>query len=150
MGAQFKAGEDIHKTVKDLISKFHPRLASVADEIAVVFKEKATQVGDAVIAGKTAKAPPLLGILGETDWKFVITLAQDEWQEMTDKQKVALLDHHLCACGAEENEKDGDLKFYVRLPDVSFYKEEVERHGYWRTSGAAPEPNHIQELFGDD
>jgi len=149
MGQPYKAGEDIHNTMKDLVAKFHPHLAVITEEIAILFKEKATQVGDAVVAGKTAKAPPLLSILSEREWKFIITLAEDEWQGMTDKQRMALIDHHLCACGAEEQEKDGDMKYYVRLPDVSFFKEEVERHGYWRTSGAAPEKNHIQELFGD-
>ncbi len=150
MGQQFKAGEDIHRTMKDLIAKYHPHLATIVEEIAVVFKEKATQIGDAVVAGKTAKAPPLVGILTESNFQFVITLAEDEWNGMTDKQKVALLDHHLCACGAEEEEKSGEMKYFVRIPDVSFFKDEVERHGYWRTSGAAAEPNHIQELFGDD
>lgn len=151
MGTQFKAGEDIHRTMKDLIAKFHPRLATVADDIAIVFKEKATLVGDAVISGKTAKAPPIVNLLQvERDWKFVLTLAEDEWASMTDKQRAALIDHHLCACGAEEQEKGGEMKYFVRIPDVSFFREEVERHGYWRTSGAAPEANHIQELFGDE
>jgi hypothetical protein len=145
----WRAGDDVMTTVTDLIAKYHPDLVLCEDEIAVVFKEKASTVGEAVITGKTSKAPKLLGILGEVDYKFVITLGADSWQEMSDPQRLALLDHHLCACGAEENPKTGNTKFYVRVADVSFFKDEVERHGFWRTSGAAPQPQLITDLFGN-
>ena len=146
----WKAGDDIMATITDLVAKYHPDLVLCEDEIAVVFKEKASTVGDSVVAGKTAKAPKLLGVLGEIDYKFVITLAADEWQAMSDAHRVALLDHHLCACGVEENPKTGNVRFYVRLPDVSFFKDEVERHGFWRTSGAATSNDLIMDLFGDE
>ena len=145
----WKAGDDVMDTVRDLIANYHPDLVLCDDEIAVIFKEKASSVGGTVVAGKTAKAPKLLGILGETDYKFVITLGADEWQSLSDTQRVALLDHHLCACGVEEHPKTGKTRFYVRIPDVSFFKDEVERHGYWRTSGAAASTDHISDLFGD-
>ncbi len=144
----WKAEPDVMNTVTDLISKYHPDLVLVEDEIAVVFKEKASTVGEAVIAGKSAKAPKLLGVLGEIDYKFVITLGGDHWQTLSDAQRVALLDHHLCACRVEENPKSGNMKCYIQPPDVSFYKDEVDRHGFWRTSGAAATPTLISELFG--
>lgn len=146
----WKAGDDVMTTVNDLIAKYHPDLVLVDDEIAVVFKEKSSHVGDAVVTGKTSKAPKLLGILGEVDFKFVITLGADTWQEMSDPQRIALLDHHLCACGVEENPKTGNMKCFVRIPDVSFFKDEVERHGFWRTSGVAAAPTLITDLFGDN
>jgi len=143
------AGDDVKNTVRDLVAKYHPHLATIVDEIAVVFKEKATEVGDVVIPGKTAKASPLFAVLAETPWKFVITLAADAWAALDDKQRLALLDHHLCACGAKED-KGGNMSFFVAPPDVAFYREEVERHGVWRTSGAAPSPDLITSLFGED
>ena len=145
----WKASSDVMTTVADLIAKYHPELVLCDDEIAVVFKEKSSTIGDVVVTGKTAKAPKLLGILGEVDFKFIITLGADSWQELSDPQRVALLDHHLCACGVEENPKTGNTKFFIRIPEVAFFKVEVERHGFWRTSGAAPQPNLIQDLFGD-
>ena len=39
---------------------------------------------------------------------------------------------------------------YEVITDVAFYKDEVERHGFWRTSGAKPDDDIITELFGDD
>lgn len=142
------AGDDVMNTVRDLIANYHPHLALCDDEIAVLFKDKASKVGDVVIMGKTAKASEVVALLGNTKWKFLITLAADEWQTLTDPQRMALLDHHLCGCRVEENSQTGTAKFFVAPPDVAFYKGEIERHGVWRTSGAAPTPNLIQELFG--
>jgi hypothetical protein len=146
----WKAGDDVMNTVKDLVANHHPHLALYVNEIAVVIKEKAAKVGDVEIIGKTAKAPSLLEVLSpETPVKFVITLAADAWQELDDKQRLALLDHHLCGCGVEET-KSGVTKFFVKPYDVAFFRGEMERHGVWRTSGAPPTPNLIEDLFGKD
>ena len=144
----WKAADDVVAMSKDLIAKYHPHLALCDDEIAIVFKEKATIQGDVVVAGKSAKASELFGVLGDTKWKFIITLAADTWAEFSDAEKVALLDHHLCACKCEENPQTSNMKFSVVPPDVAFYKGEIERHGMWRTSGAPPSPSMIEEIFG--
>lgn len=149
MSSVWKAGNDVMDTMRSLIANYHPHLAVCDKEIAILFKEKASQVGEAVVAGKTKKAPAILGILGEIDYKFIIEIGADVWQEMDDKQRLALLDHHLCACRVEENEKSGDYKFFVAIPDVAFFKDEVTRHGFWRTSGAPAEPDLITEMFGE-
>lgn len=146
----WKAGDEVMNTATDLIAKHHPNLAVIEGEIAILFREKAATNGEAVILGRTAKAPAILGVLGEVDFKFIITLAADEWASLSDEQKLAALDHHLCACGVIENADTGVLKCFVKLPDMAFYKDEVERHGFWRTTGAAPDPKFITELFGDD
>ena len=149
MADNWLAGDDVVNTMKDLVAKYHTRLVGCVDEIAVVFKDKASEVGDVVVAGKTAKASPLFAILAEVPWKFVITLAADAWSDLDDKQKLALLDHHLCACGAKEDKK-GNMNYYVAQPDVAFFREEVERHGVWRTSGAAPTQDLLKDIFGED
>lgn len=148
----WKAGDEVYNSLKTLIAG-KPNLAPLAaidDQILVVFKEKASKRGDAVIAGTTAKANALLSVVDEKDWKFVITLAGDEWQDMTDTQREALLFHHLCACGVVEDEQTGDVKCHVRIPDVSFFREEVENYGFWRTSGATASQDFIGDLFGTD
>lgn len=150
MADMWKAEDDVMAIVRDLVANYHPDLAICDDEIAVVFKEKASEVGDVQIIGKTGKAPQMLSVLGDTKWKFIITLAADAWQNLTDKQKVALLDHHLCACRVEESETSPAIKCYVAPPDVTFYQGELERHGMWRTTGAPPTPELLDSLFGDD
>lgn len=149
MSDPWKAGPEVYTTVQTLIANNFPLLAGMDDEILVVFKEKAAVNGDLAITGKTAKASNLLGLVSEKAYKFVITLAADEWQKMSDAQREALLFHHLCGCRAEENPEDGSVKTSVRIPDVSFYREEVEKYGFWRTSGTTPEPDFIKELFGE-
>jgi long-subunit acyl-CoA synthetase (AMP-forming) len=144
----WKAADDVVAMAKDLIAKYHPHLALCDDEIAILFKEKAAIQGEVVVTGKTAKASELFGVLGETNWKFIITLAQDQWVKMSDAERVALLDHHLCGCYAEENKTTGNQTYKVVPPDVSFFRGELERHGLWRTSGAPPTQSLIEEIFG--
>lgn len=146
------AEDDVQETMRELISQYHPDLVAVEKQTTLVFREKATKAGDGVFLGKSKKAPPLLGVLTDTDWKFVIELAWDEWQSLNSKQRVALIDHHLCACRVELDQKTQDVKrCYIQPPDVAFYKDEVERHGFWRTGHhKPPEDDLIMELFGDD
>jgi hypothetical protein len=147
MSEKWVAGDDVKAIVTDLVAKYHPHLALCLDEIAVIFKDKSTSIGDVEIVGKTNKAPDLIGVLCETKYKFVITLAADAWADMNDKERVALIDHHLCACRVEEG-KNGIPKYSVAPPDVWFYKGEIERHGMWRTSGVPPTADLIKDLFG--
>ena len=144
----WKADQDVIATVQNLIAQYHPHLALCDREIAILFKEKASQVGDVIIAGKTSKASELFGILGNTNWKFIITLAADHWSTLSDTERVALLDHHLCACKVEENKK-AEITYKVVPPDVAFYKDEFVRHGFWRTSSVTtPTQNLIDDMFG--
>ena len=149
MSDPWKAGPEVYTTMQTLIANHFPMLAGLDEEILIVFKEKASVNGDVTITGKTSKASNLLGVVSEKAYKFVITLAADAWQELSDSNREALLFHHLCGCSAEENPENGDMKCSVRIPDVSFYREEVEQYGFWRTSGTTPEPDFIAELFGD-
>ena len=58
MAEIWKAEDSVMQSMKDLVAKYHPLLVPVVDEIAVVFKEKSSKVGDVDVVGKTAKAPP--------------------------------------------------------------------------------------------
>ena len=80
----WKAPDDVMATIKDLIAKHHPHLATITGQIAVLFREKAGHAGEHVVLGKSKKAPAVLGILGDIDYKFIIEIAADEWQGLTD------------------------------------------------------------------
>lgn len=149
MSDPWKAGPEVYGTVQHLIANNFPLLAGIDDQILIVFKEKAAKSGEVVIAGKTSKASPLLGVVGEKSYQFVITLASDHWQTLSDAHREALLFHHLAACNVVEDSEDGSLACSVRVPDVSFFREEVQQYGFWRTSGAVPEEDIITELFGE-
>jgi hypothetical protein len=130
---KWKAGEALHQQVQSLIGNHHPHLADIADQIVVIFKDKCSKKGDTVILGKTSKAPNILSVLGEKDYKFVIEIGADVWDTLSENQKVYLLDHQLCFIGGEEDEKTAEMKYFISEPDVYYFSQEVLRHGSWRT-----------------
>lgn len=147
MGTIELADKDVYDIMHDLISRYHAHLANA--EIAILIKETATKTGGVVVAGKTKKVPPWVSALGEGIYHFIIEIGGDAWMDLTPKQKVALLDHHLCAMKAEEQD-DGSIKFFIVPPDVIAYQEEIDRHGVWRVHGEPAERNMILEMFGLD
>jgi hypothetical protein len=158
MAELYEADKEIRTIMVDLITRFHPDLAVIEPEIALLFKGgNAAPAGDEEAApaptkelGKTGKAPPILKAITGKDWKFVITLSQDGWMQLNDAQRVALLDHHLCGCRVTEDTEKHTYKYTVARPDVAFYKGEVERHGVWRTSGAPPTAKLVEQIFGEE
>jgi len=147
-----EASDHTYEIMRDLIKQYHPDLASVDKEIAIVMREKAGKSGGQVVLGKTKKAPGLLGVLGPVDYKFIIELAGDEWNNLTDKQRVALMDHHLCACSVDIDEVSGEIKCSLRAPDFVGFRDELERHGIWRSppQEGSDGPNLMQIFATED
>lgn len=128
----WKAEKSIVDTMLELIGKNHPDLALVSDEIAVVFREKASKSGGRVILGSSKKVTPLANALAGEDYKFVLELPADVWEEeLTSRQREALLDHLLTACRCEEDPKSGAMKCTVAKPDIMAFRENIERYGMW-------------------
>jgi hypothetical protein len=145
MGTIELASKDVYDLMHDLISRYHPDLALA--EIVILIKEKATKKGDVLTVGVGSKVAPWVSALGEATYHFKIEIGGDAWADFTPKQKVALLDHHLCGFKAEEQE-DGSIKFFTVPPDVIAYQDEIDRHGVWRVQGEPAERNMILEMFG--
>jgi len=146
------ADDEVQNSVKELIAQHHPDLVQVEDKIAVLMREKASKAGETVRLATYKKAPSVMAVLGSKDWKFILEIADDEWKSLNNKQKVALLDHCLCGCRVEIDEQNGGVKkCYIQPPDVSFYEDEVRRHGFWRSgrSFKPPEEDLIADLFGE-
>ena len=145
----WKANKEIQQQMLDLIGQNHPDLALVSDEIIVVFRDKAGKSGGQVVLGNSKKVAPLANALGNTDYKFVLELAADQWeQELTSKQRKALLDHLLTACRCEEDPKSGDLKCTIAKPDIMAFRENIERYGMWfPKEDDEPPPAPIEQIF---
>ena len=135
----WKASDEIQDKVKTLVANHHPDLILAADEIVVLFREKATKKGGKVILGASKKAPAILNILSDVECKFIIELAADEWTTLSDNERNALLDHHLCAFQVEEDPKSGEVKYFIAPPDIGYYYAEYERYGDWRPKQAEEE-----------
>ena len=140
----WKAATEIQDKVKSLVANHHPDLILVVDEIVVLFREKATKKGGKVILGTSKKAPAILNILADVDYKFIIELAADEWTLLSDDERTALLDHHLCSFQVEEDPKSGEVKYFIAPPDIGYYYGEYERYGDWRPK----EENKVEEEDG--
>lgn len=128
----WEADADVIAMLQKLIANYHPTLALIDKNIAVVMKAKASKSGGIPVLGKASRAPAILGVLGKDDYEFVLMIAADEWQTLTNTQREALLDHLLCSCKCEEVEGSGDVKCSIATPDVSFFYDELKRHGDWR------------------
>lgn len=152
MTAFYKAEKEIQDLMRELIANYHPILAQIDEEMVVVFREKAGKAGGLPVLGKAKKASPLLGVLGDVDYKFILEIAADEWITLTERQKKALLDHLLCSCLLEEDAEAGTIKCSVVPADVAFYWDELDRWGDWRprpSDGSGPKgPSTVMEVFG--
>ena len=129
---KWKANEQTHTSVKELIANHHPHLADICDDIVVIFREKSPNKGGRPILGKTSKAPAILSLLGERAYRYVLEIGFDNWNTMLPNQKMALLDHLLCFIGGEEDEQSAEMKYFMREPDIYYFQEEVDRNGHWR------------------
>jgi hypothetical protein len=145
---RWKAGDEIQESIRTLVGEAHPHLADIVDDVIVIFREKASKKGGAPVLGKTGKAPALLSLLGERQYKFILELGADTWANLDGDQRQALLDHQLCYIGGEEDEKSGDMKYHLNEPDICYFSEEIDRRGHWRPDLTPPEEEkeETQEL----
>lgn len=149
--AIWKASTEIHAQMNTLIGQYHPDLALVSKEIVVVFREKAGKSGGQVVLGNSKKVAALANAIGNTDYKFVIELAADQWEhELTSRQREALLDHLLTACRCEEDPKSGEVKCTVAKPDITAFRENVDRYGMWfpKPDEKDKGPTPVEQMFG--
>jgi hypothetical protein len=113
-----------------LIPNYHPELATA--RIHYVFINEATQKGGHEVLGKARK---LAGYqLWALEKDFVVEVALDKWNELSEPQRTALTDHLLERCFGEEDEESGEMKWKLREPDVQEFSTILERHGAWHES----------------
>jgi hypothetical protein len=148
----WKAGSEVHTLMSEILKRHHvERLYDMESKIAIIFREKSGITGGRIIHAKTRKASPLLKVLHpEDETMFLIEIGAEQWLEFSDKEKEALLDHHLCSIHVEES-KEGARNFKIAPPDFVGYKGEIERHGVWRylnTHDEEDEDDVIDQLFG--
>jgi len=148
----WKANDDIYDKMTTLIGMYHPDLALISEEIAIVFRTKAGKSGGQVILGASKKVTPLANVLSGEDFKFVLEIGADVWEnDLTERQREALLDHLLTSCRCEEDPKSGEFKCTVARPDISAFRENVDRYGMWFPKEPDDEdkgPSPVEDMFG--
>lgn len=126
MSRVFSEAESVESIAQGLIANYHPELATA--RMIFAFVDKASKKGGRELLGKVQK------ISGWHEWAmekdFLVLIPLDKWNDLSEPQRTALVDHLLERCTGEEQE-DGSMKWMVRDPDVQEFSSILRRHGVW-------------------
>lgn len=128
MPTQFDRADSVEEIAQDLISKYHSHLVNA--KIAYLFKNKSIKRGGKEVIATSEKCGPKVKALAEYD--FIITVAYPTYNDLTDKQKIAVIDHELEHCFVDEG-PDGSPKFKIVTHDVEEFNCIIRRHGLWKS-----------------
>lgn len=150
----YSPAPDVARIGGRLIAQYHQHLLKTRVEF--LFRSKASSSGGKTTLGKARKVSGLNALLATPDVVedpegtsellsfFVIEIAQDMWGFLSDKQRVALVDHELCHCKLGVNEK-GEIVLSIAAHDVEEFAEIVIRHGLWK-----PDLSQFVRSMGSD
>jgi hypothetical protein len=94
-------------------------------------RNKASSSGGEKVPGTIKKASPMERHICGGECDFIMTISLDVWNDLNPVQRTALVDHLLTRCVAQEDEKNGEMKYRVRPPQVQEFPEIAERYGTW-------------------
>lgn len=128
-GPGFADAESVAKLASELIPHFHPEIATAT--IRYIFKEKAGMKAGRPVRGVVRKVSGIMHFITELD--FVVEVALDQWNPLSEDQRKALVDHLLERMTGEEDPDDAGapMKWSVRDPDVQEFASILRRHGAW-------------------
>ena len=127
MAKVYSDAENVQAIAQRIIPMYHPELATA--RIKYIYVDKGGTKSGRPVPGKIKKITGSLEYLLDCDFLFEVAL--DQWNELTDRQRQALIDHLLERCTGEEDESTGDMKWVVREPDVNEFAAILRRHGAW-------------------
>ena len=122
--------------LEDVRYKWHRDIAEAC--IGIAWRENLEADKDGhIILGKCVKASDLQRELAEYD--FVILLNHDSWDDFSDEQKRALIDHELCHAApsmdednAMKRDERGRPVWRTRKHDIEEFQSVVEHHGCYK------------------
>lgn len=146
-GTEYWRAPEVAKIADELILKHHDHLNRVDVTIKCLFRHPAAKSHGRVVYGKAGKVGGRSAYLvalehdvrvdeGEPVDFFVIEIAHEPWQGLTESQRRALVDHELCHLDVELDDISGDRKLGTRGHDLEEFREVVQRHGLWQPSVA--------------
>lgn len=127
MPKEYTSAESVESIAGGLIPNYHPEIAGA--RIMYSFVSEASKKNGKEVLGTAKK------LSGFNEWAleadFVIIVALDKWNDLTENQRTALVDHLLERCTGEEDENSGEMKWKMRDPDVQEFPTILHRHGAW-------------------
>ncbi|RYG37369.1 hypothetical protein EON81_06920 [bacterium] len=139
---EWREAPDLMEMAGPIIAENHPHL--IGYPLKIVWRSKAKKAGHGKVAAGTATITSgIWASLVMTDAEkamegqdagykfFLIEIAEDIWESLSEKQRTALIDHELMHCGVVEDEETGEVKMVVLPHDRELFYAEIERHGLW-------------------
>lgn len=116
-----EASQTVIRLAEELIEQYHKPLRKA--RVGFVFRSEAQISQGKTVLGKASKVSDKLKPVLELD--FLIWIAGDAFEKMSDERKRALIDHELSHCTIEEGQ------FKMRHHDVEEFHSIIERYGLW-------------------
>jgi len=142
MAEFYKVDDEVLEIAKDVM-RYHPDLNG--SRIVFVFRDKAQKLHGSIVLGAAQKVSEKYKV--HFPYDFLITLALDQWQNMSDVGKKAVVDHELCHCTLTER------GWGIRDHDIEEFREVVERHGLYKSDlmafAMAVKEAPIRDMFRD-
>jgi hypothetical protein len=123
----YDKAETVEEIAKELIKKHHPELVNL--KIAYLWKNKQIKKGGREVATHTIRCSDLVKALCETE--IVIIVSYPTYNELTDKQKRACIDHELTHILVDED-LAGNPKVRIVAHDVEEFGSVIQRHGLYK------------------
>ena len=123
----FENAPVVQDIARDLIPEHHFHL--VEANIQYLFRNGTWYVNRKARAGNAEKCSGKVKHL--TGHDFIITINAEIWPRLTDKAKVALVDHELCHCIRNGDDEDGNPIWATEPHTVEDFAAVIRRHGLW-------------------
>lgn len=127
MAKIYSDADTVENIARRLIKENHSHLATA--RIRYIWVSEASKKSGKPVLGKVRKISGALQFL--TDLEFLVEVALDAFNDLDERQRVALVDHLLERCFGDEDEKTGEMKWTLRDPDVQEFQGILDRHGAW-------------------
>lgn len=127
--ADYKKDKRLQEFGMSIAKDFHEDKLDKA-KFLFAFQSPAQKSGDRVVLGRAIKVSPMTRDLANMNADFIIIIAEDEWKDLADDKRMALIDHQLSHCAVHEDEKNpGKPVFKIAPHDLGEFSDVVRRHG---------------------
>jgi hypothetical protein len=128
---------DVATIARQLISEHHRHLLDA--HLLYLFTRKPRSKAGKTVLGTAQKASGITEYLSTRPGQdgdlhaadFILVFSYQEWKDLTESQRRALVDHELTHCDFKED-KWGTITWKIRGHDVEEFREIIQRHGLWQ------------------
>lgn len=118
-----EASPSVVHTAQQLIRQYHPLLVDA--RTGFVFRKRAMKSRGQLVLAQTQLVNARLQVF--LDYDFLIWVSKEDWEQLTESQRLALIDHELSHC-IKNWVTD---RWEIRPHDVQEFWHILDRHGFW-------------------